>query len=86
MSGATRQKYHDYSLHRKGVLRILIGNNMMTAPIEMGKGRDHNYIRDMMHSYTLPMRCLSGLGLSLLLVGAAVCGHCYQLGAYWHAT
>ena len=28
-----------------------------------------------MHSYTLPIRCLSVLGLSLLLGGAAVCGY-----------
>ena len=38
------------------------------------------YITETMHSYSLPMWCLSGLGLSLLPGGAAVGGHSYHLG------
>ena len=33
------------------------------------------YIIETMHSYTLPMYSLSGLHLSLLTGGTAVCGH-----------
>ena len=33
------------------------------------------YVIETMHSYTLPMSCLSGLHLSLLTGGTAVCGH-----------
>ena len=33
------------------------------------------YIIETMHSYTLPMLCLSGLCLFLLTGGTAVCGH-----------
>ena len=33
------------------------------------------YFIEMMQSYTLPMQCLSGLHLSLLTGGTAVCGH-----------
>ena len=37
-------------------------------------------IIETMHSYTLPMQCLSELHISLLTGGTAVCGHSYHLG------
>ena len=40
-----------------------------------GVGYQRPYVIETVHSYTLPMQCLSGLHLSLLTGGTAVCCH-----------
>ena len=52
-----------------------LGSDVGQPGIWAGDTRQRLYIIETMHSYTLPMYCLSGLHLSLLTGGTAVCGH-----------
>ena len=59
---------HPHGLLTKGTLLFTLKFNSYTYA-------QRPYITETMHSYTLPLLCLSGLHLSLQTGGSAVCGH-----------